>query len=257
MGNAIDYLPNGQKVIMIEIAPDDYKKWCVRSTKEMWIDFTDNTVKPCSFSKGVDMKNFEAFINYVEDINNNITRSECNYCHSINPNFRIQGNELWTTPDHGNCHVEFKINDSFNKKIINKYVKYIAKNYHKFACICVTGDEPGKKIVEQNHIELIAKPFYNANRLKNRGLRYDFKTNFDFTIEQTKEIVSYMKKMQKKYRGVLVNIQPSEHSVNNDFDKKIELFVKSNFEIVARSNVVKDKLEQHFLFDTMHLTLQI
>ena len=84
-----------------------------------------------------------------------------------------------------------------------------------------------------------------------------FKTNFDFTIEQTKEIVSYMKKMQKKYKGVLVNIQPSEQSVNNDFDKKIELFVKSNFEIVARSNVVKDKLEQHFLFDNMHFTLQI
>lgn len=246
MGIHDDHLKDGTFVERPEITENDYKKWCVRCTKELWVDFTKDVVKPCNFSTGRNINDYDGFFKYVEDINNNIKRDECNYCHIKDPEFRLLGNELWLTPGRGNSHTEFTIVDKFDKDLLEKYVKYIAKDYYKFACICITNDEPGHNIIEQNHIELIAKPFFEANRLKHRRLRYDFRTELNYSTERTVQIISYMKEMQKKYPTVDINIQPSEKSLNNNFDKKISLFIDAGFEIVVRTEKIRTRLEDHF-----------
>ena len=258
MGNAWDYLPNGELVELIEILPEDTDKYCLRSCKELWVDFTKDIVKPCTHSQGVDIYDDNKFSQYLQDIDNEVVRSECNYCHKVNPDFRLDGNVLWSTPGHGNCHVEFLIDKTFTKDILEKYVKKIASDTNKFACICISKDEPGKDIIEENHIELIAKPFYEVNILRNRGLRYDFKTDLNFSIERTRKIIAYMRRMQRRYPGMLVNIQPSKKSLQNDFDKKIELFVKGKLEIVARTEETKVRLEMLYNKNKkMHLTIQV
>jgi hypothetical protein len=258
MGNKIDYFLDGTKIEMIEIPETDHSKYCVRCTKEMWVDFSTQTVKPCSFSSGVHIDDYNGFFQYINDINNNVKRIECNYCHQINPNFRLEGNSLWTTPHHGNSHVEFILGDTFDNDTLIKYVNLIAEDCNKFACICVSGDEPGKTMLEQNHIELIANPFFLVNRLKYRKLRYDFKTNLDFSLKRTKRIVKYMKAMRKRYPNLNINIQPSELSLTKDFDEKIDLFVNAKFEIVARSLATKDRLETRYSnHKNIKLTIQI
>lgn len=124
-----DYLHDGTPVILTEIEESDYKKYCVRSTKELLVDFSKNIIKPCAESKGIDLYDTEKFTQYLKDINNDVKRSECAYCHEVNKNYRIEGNKLWTTPGHGNCHVEFFIEDDYDKKIMEKYIRDIAYNY--------------------------------------------------------------------------------------------------------------------------------
>lgn len=253
MHNKIDYL----QIEIIEIPETDYNKYCVVCTKEIWIDFSTHTVKPCKFSKGIDVNNFEGYLNYIDDINKNVKRDECNYCHQINPNFRLEKNALWLRPGHGNSHVEFILGDAFDNDTLVKYVNLIAEDYNKFACICVAGKEPGHTIIEQNHIELIAKPFFAANRLKYRRLRYDFKTKLDFSIKRTQQIVHYFKKMQTQYPRLDINIQPEYHSADK-FDEKIDLFVNAEFEIVATSMNTKIRLENRYKnHKTIKLTIQI
>lgn len=258
MRNYVDYLDDGTEINMIEIPEDDHNRFCVRCTKEMWIDFSTQTIKPCRFSSGVHINDYDGFFQYVKDINNNVTRIECNYCHQINPNFRLEGNKLWTTPDHGNSHVEFILVNTFDNDILTKYVKVIAEDCNKFACISIAGDELGHTILEQNHIELIANPFFATNKLKYRKLRYDFKTNLDFSLNRTKKIIKYMKQMQNRYPLLNINIQPSELSLTNNFDEKIDLFVDAEFEIVARSEAVKARLETRYrTHKSIKLTIQL
>lgn len=247
MGNFIDYLQDGTQINIIEIPESDYKKYCVRCTKEMWIDFTTQTIAPCSFSSGVHIGDYDGFFQYVNDINSNVKRPECNYCHNINPNFRLEGNKIWTTPGHGNCHVEFILDSQYNHNILHKFVTQIAKDYQKFACICIAGNEPGQTILEQNHIALIAEPFFGTNKRLNRQLRYDFKTNLQFSVTRTKKIIKYIKQMKETYPKLDINIQPSEKSLDNvNFNRKIDLFVDAGFEIFVTSRAVKDHLESRY-----------
>lgn len=259
MGNKIDYLKDGTPVEMIEISEDDYKKYCVRCTKEMWIDFSNQTIKPCKFSDGVNVDDYDGFFQYIKDINNNVKRTECNFCNNnIDPDFRLQGNETWTTPNHGNSHVEFFIDKTFDKNTLEKYIKKVASDNNKFACICIRTPETGNTIIEQNHIELIAKPFFAENKLKYRNLRYDFITNLDYSFQRTYQIIKYLNRMKKKYPHVHVNIQPTEISLKNDFDNKIDLFVNAGYEIVARSNATKTRLESRYKnHKTIKLTIQL
>jgi hypothetical protein len=238
MGIHDDYLQDDTFIERHEITEDDYKKYCVRCTKELWVDFTKNLVKPCKFSAGVDIKDYDGFFQYVKDINNDVKRDECNYCHIKDPEFRLLGNKLWLTPGQGNSHTEIVIDDNFDNDLLIKYVNYIAEDYYKFACICIVNNEPGKNIIEQNHIELIAKPFFAANKLKNRRLRYDFFTKLDFSIERTKKIIRYMKKMQRRYPTLDINIQPTEYSLTtNNFLEKIDLFITADFEILLELKI--------------------
>lgn len=259
MGNHYDRLKDGTLVEMVEIQEDDYNKYCVRAIKEIWVDFKNNTVKPCYFNEGVQVDDYDKFFQLIEDINNNVTRTECNYCNNnMDPYFRISGNKMWLTPHHGNSHVEFYIDKTFNKDALEKYVKIVAKDHNKFACMCIRADEPGKTIIEQNHIELIAKPFFAENKLVNRNLRYDFITDLDFSLQRTYLIIKYFEKMKKKYPNVYVNIQPQEVSLKNDFDKKIDLFVDAGYEIVARSKATKTRLESRYKnHKTIKLTIQL
>ena len=243
MGNQIDYL----QVELIEIPEDDYNKFCVVCTKEIWIDFKKKTIKPCSVSTGISLDDPDNFFQYIEDINNNVTRPECNYCHKIDSSFRLWNNIKWTTPDNGNCHVEIILDSQYNHNILHKFVTQIAKDYQKFACICIAGNEPGQTILKQNHIALIAEPFFRTNKLLNRRLRYDFKTNLQFSITRTKKIIEYMKQMKETYPKLDINIQPSEKSLDNvNFNRKIDLFVDAGFEIFVTSGAVKDHLQSRY-----------
>jgi len=237
-----DYLHDGTPVILTEIEESDYKKYCVRSTKELLVDFSKNIIKPCAESKGIDLYDTEKFTQYLKDINNDVKRSECAYCHEVNKNYRIEGNKLWTTPGHGNCHVEFFIEDDYDKKIMEKYIRDIAYNYQKRACICVTGEEPGRTIIEQNHIKMVAKPFFAANKLRGRRLRYDFKTNLNFSQQRTIQIIKYFRKMSKKYPTININVQPQPDSLKHDFTNKINYFIKENIEVVLCNKEQVDKL---------------
>ena len=236
-----DYFYDGTPVMLIEIEDSDHKKYCVRSTKELWVDFSKNIIKPCVRSKGIDLYDTEKFNQYLKDINNDVKRSECVYCHEVNKNYRIEGNKLWTTPGHGNCHVEFYIEDDYDKKIMEKHIRAIADNHHRRACICVTGDEPGQTILEKDHIEIIAKPFFTANKIRNRRLRYDFKTKLNFSIQRTKQIVHYFNKMSKRYPRIDINVQPQPDSLKYDFTNKIDYFVQANIEIVLCNKEQTDK----------------
>ena len=240
-----DYLDENTIVELIEIHDDDYYKHCVRCTKEVYIDFKKNLIKPCEFSAGVSLTDYDNYLKYIEDINNKVKRTECNYCHLNNNYWRIEGNKLWTTPGQGNSHTEIILDDKFDNNLLIKYVNYIAEDYNKFACICIVNDEPGKNIIEQNHIELIAKPFFAANKLIYRRLRYDFFTKLDFSIERTKKIIRYMKKMQRRYPKLDIIIQPLKYSLETDnFLEKIDLFATAEFEIVANTNVVWKRLKE-------------
>lgn len=240
-----DYLYNGTYVERKEILDDDYNKYCVTCTKEVYVDFQKKLVKPCEVSLGIDIHDFKLFKQYIEDVNNNVNRIECSYCNKNN-SYRLQGNKLWTTPGHGNTHVEIILDSTYNKKILEKHVKSIAKDYNRFACISITGDEPGLDIIEQDHIGIIARPFFAANKLKHRRLRYDFRTSFNYSQERSIKIVKYMKKMQVCYPTLDINIQPTVDSVNNDFIKKIDPFVIENFEIVVNSDIVHKQLRKFY-----------
>ena len=240
-----DYLNNGKYVELIEVLDDDYTKYCVTCTKEVYLDFQKKIVKPCEVSLGVSINDFNLFQQYVRDVNNHVNRVECSYCNQNN-SYRLQGNKLWTTPGHGNTHVEIILDKTYNKKILEKHVKAIAKDYNRFACISITGDEPGLNIIEQNHIGLIAKPFFTANKLKNRRLRYDFRTSFNYSQERSVQIVEYMKKMKVHYPTLDINIQPTMYSVNNNFVNKINPFVVENFEIVVNSDIMYNLLKNFY-----------
>ncbi len=255
MGNQSDYL----QVEIVEIPEDDHNKFCVTCTKEIWIDFKEKTIKPCAVSTGISFDDPDNFFQYIEDINNNVTRPECNYCYKIDPSFRLQKNIIWTTPDHGNSHVEINLSRNYNSDILHKFVTHIAKDYQKFACICIAGPEPGQTILEQNHIEIIAKPFFATNKLLNRRLRYDFKTNLQFSITRTQRIIKYMKQMKETYPSLNINIQPSEKSLDNvNFNRKIDLFVDAEFEIFCTSKAVKDHLQsRYYNHETIKLTFDV
>ena len=244
MNELYDCLEDGTIIKIKEIADDDYFKHCVRCTKEVYINFKKNLIKPCEFSAGIDVNDYNSYLKYVEDINNKVNRIECNYCHINNDHWRIEGNKLWTTPGHGNSHVEFVLGDTFDNNILKKHVCAIAENFHTFACISVGGNEPGLSILEQDHIQLIAKPFFAVNKLKFRRLRYDFVTRLKFSTERAKQIVDYMQKMQKQYPTLDINIQPKNSSIKNNFDEKIDLFVNAGFEIVANTNIIQARLKK-------------
>lgn len=253
-----DYLKDGTFVKRLEISEDDYKKYCVRCTKEVYIDFKKNLIKPCEFSAGVSLTDYNSYLKYVNDINNKVKRTECNYCHLNNDHWRIQGNKLWTTPGHGNSHVEIILGNTFDNDILKKHVCAVAENFHAFACISISGNEPGLNIIEQDHIQLIAKPFFEVNRLKHRRLRYDFVTRLKFSTDRAKQIIDYMQNMQKQYPTLDINIQPKNSSIKNNFDEKMDLFVNAGFEIVARSKSVKARLETRYKnHKNAKLTIQI
>jgi len=236
-----DWLNDGRFIERKEIADDDHLMHCLRCKKELYIDFTNNVVKPCKFSAGIDIKNYDEFFQYIKDINNDIKRPECNYCHEKDPEFRLLGNALWLRPGHGNSHTEIVLSDDFDEDILTRYVTYIAEDYHKFACICIAGYEPGYKIIEQNHVELIAKPFFAANKLKFRRLRYDFKTKLDFSVQRARQIAFYLKKMQKRYPRIDFSIQP-ENYAEDGFVEKMNVFVYGGFEITTNTDEVNQQL---------------
>lgn len=107
--------------------------------------------------------------------------------------------------------------DEIENDIIH-YVKNIAQDHTKLACMGVYGGEPSEYLLKDNHIHKIVETFYNHNDVWNRRLRYDICTHLSFDKEKCKNIVNYLKNIKDMYPGFDPVIQASCESIEENYE---------------------------------------
>jgi len=148
----------------------------------------------------------------------NDCNAACVYC---NLNYSTQWqteikNSKYSIP---NAYKKIKfttITDEHKVKIL-EYVKQIALDESKTACIAINGGEPSIYAFRDNFFEDIIETFYKHTD-SNRHLRFDFLTNCNSSSTQTTKIANLFEYYKKMYKNFDPIIQPSFESVGKTFE---------------------------------------
>jgi organic radical activating enzyme len=104
-----------------------------------------------------------------------------------------------------------------HKEKILYYVKQIALDKEKTACIAINGGEPSLYAFRDNFLEDIIETFYKHTKF-DRHMRIDFFTNCSSSSTQTIKIINLFEYYKTIYPNFKPIIQPSFESVGKTFE---------------------------------------
>lgn len=148
----------------------------------------------------------------------NDCNAACIYC---NQNYSTQWqneikNTKYSTPEIYRQNKSISVTDKHKEKLLD-YVKQLALDVNKTACIAVNGGEPSLYAFRDNFLENIIETFFKYTK-SDRNMRLDFFTNCNSSPTQTVKLINLFDYYKTIYPNFQPVIQPSFESVGKTFE---------------------------------------
>lgn len=228
------------------------KEYCTRARCEIWVDFIEDVIKPCSVHRGIHIKNADQFDAHIEKIQQGTPLPECRSCVADKDRFRLEGNVMWNDPSIGNNHVEFYLDLLKDLQpqydFIERVVKRIALDESKDACIGMGMVENADSILQLDHLDRIVTPFYKYSKNLNRKLNVDFKSNFTFDPKRAEKIAVYLKNYTVKYPALTVLVWIKGNPLHNHdlVYRQVKPFVVHKLQVICNNPETYKLLSKKF-----------
>ena len=234
-------------------------EYCTRARCEIWVDFINDVIKPCSVHSGIPIKNAHAYDDHIDQIQAGTPLTQCRSCVADNHQFRHEGNVMWNDPTIGNNHVEFYLDLLKDLQpqydFIEQIVKRIALDESLDACIGMGMEENADSVLQLDHLDKIVRPFYKYSKNPKRKLTCDFKSNFTMDPNRAEKIAQYIRNYmdQYPYLTVLVWIKGYPFHNHDIVYRQVRPFVTNRLPVICNNPDTYRLLSKQF--GTKHIVM--